>query len=114
MDWTPVAGQRCRRAEVPSPRCSDLGRVATTAAVPTFHTTSPDPASTRNNLDQQAEMVARAPLVRMIEGAHLYPFMEPTRGDGVVELAVGLFRRASVPHPRRHVLRIGRHVGLGR
>ena len=53
-------------------------------------------------------MVARAPLVRPVEGAHRHPFMEAARGDGVVELAVGLCRRTSVPHPRRHVLRTAR------
>ena len=57
-------------------------------------------------------MVAGAPLVRAVERAHRHPFMEAARGDGVVELAVGLFRLESVAHPCRHVLRIGRHIGL--
>ena len=59
-------------------------------------------------------MVAGAPFVRSVERTHRHPFVETARGDGVVELAVGLFRLSPVSHPCRHVLRIAWHVGLGR
>ena len=57
-------------------------------------------------------MVARTLLTDFVEGANLDPFVEPARGEGVVELAIGLKRVAPVLYPCRHIPCVSRHIGL--
>ena len=40
------------------------------------------------------QMIARTPLIGLVEGAHLHPFMTTARCEGVVELAIVLSRMA--------------------
>ena len=45
-------------------------------------------------LDLNSAMVARTPFIQPVPRSHPDPFVKPARGDGIVELPVGLGRRA--------------------
>ena len=69
----------------------------------------------RSTSIQKPAMVARPPFLQAVQRTHPDPFVEPSRGDGIVELAVGLGRRALLRAVvGRDVPRIGRHTRLRR